>query len=118
MASAAFGKLEAFQEGEETIAEYLERVELYFAANDVAEEKKVPMLLSVIGAKTYSVLRSLVPPATPTEEITCLLRRERRWSLPHWTRLAKAHTYQLERNRSDHAGHYPDKVEVAVRQVQ
>ena len=65
MASAVFGKVDFFQEGEETIAEFLERVKLYFAAYDVADDKKVPVLLSVIGAKTYSLLQSLVTPAAP-----------------------------------------------------
>ena len=65
---AAFGKLEAFQEGEETITEYLERVELYFQTNDIADDKKVPVLLSVIGAKTYTLLRSLVTPTAPKDK--------------------------------------------------
>ena len=46
MVTATFEKLDAFQEGEEKITEYLERVELYFAANDIAAEKKAPVLLS------------------------------------------------------------------------
>ena len=45
MATAAFGKLEAFQVGEKMITDYLERVELYFQANDIADDKKVPVLL-------------------------------------------------------------------------
>ena len=36
----------------------MERVELYCAANDVKEEKKVSVLLILIGAKTYNLLRN------------------------------------------------------------
>ena len=62
MATAVFGKLNSFQE-EKKITEYLERVELYFVANDIANKKKVPVLLSIIGAKTYALIRSLMMPA-------------------------------------------------------
>ena len=38
MTTVVIGKLGEFREGEEKITEYLERVELYFVANDVADE--------------------------------------------------------------------------------
>ena len=68
MATAIIGKLDPFREGEEKITEYLERVELYLVANDVPAEKKVPVLLSAIGAKTYALLRSLVTPTAPKDK--------------------------------------------------
>jgi len=37
-------------------------VELYLTANDAADAKKVAVLLSVIGTKTYSFLRDLLSP--------------------------------------------------------
>ena len=53
-------------------------MELYFDANDVANDNKVPVLLSNIGAKTYGLLRSLAAPKSPKEktldEITMLLK--------------------------------------------
>ena len=42
----------------ETIPAYLERVDMFFLVNDICEEKKVPVLLSVIGATTYALLRN------------------------------------------------------------
>ena len=68
MATAVIGKLDSFKEGEEKITEYLERVELYFDANDIEDEKKVPVLLSAIGAKNYGLLRSLVTPTVPKDK--------------------------------------------------
>ena len=53
---------------EETIESYLECIELFFAANEIADGKKVPVFLSVIGSKTYAILWSLVAPAKPSEK--------------------------------------------------
>ena len=73
-----YGQLHEFDVGTETITAYLERAELYFDANDVADEKKVPVLLSNIRAKTYGLLRSLVALKAPKDktlaEIKTLLK--------------------------------------------
>lgn len=57
---ATIGKLEEFQPENEKISSYLEQLELYLTANDVADGKKVAVLLSVIGVKTYSLLCDLL----------------------------------------------------------
>ena len=62
---AAVGSVTAFRPESENIASYLERVELYFTANNFPAERKVPALLSIIGANTYEVLRSLLAPDLP-----------------------------------------------------
>ena len=66
--AVAFGHIREFELGTESISAYLERVQLYFVANDVANEKKVAVLLSVIGSKTYVLLRSLLHPEAPKEK--------------------------------------------------
>ena len=48
---SSFGKLEEFSPQKETITNYLERVEIFFLASAVADEKKVPVFLSVVGGK-------------------------------------------------------------------
>ena len=74
-----YGHIAAFHPELETIKTYLERVQLYFAANKVPEELQVPVLLSVIGAPTYSLLSDLLAPAAPgsksLREISDTLRR-------------------------------------------
>ena len=40
---------------------------MHFKTNDIAEDKQVPILLSSIGAGTYSLLRDLVAPNSPGE---------------------------------------------------
>ena len=62
------GRITAFQAEDESISAYLERVELYFVANDIDAAKQVPILLSSIGAKTYELLRSLTAPKAPKEK--------------------------------------------------
>ena len=62
---ATHGTLKEFQPDSESILAYLERTEIYFAANKVEDERKSSVLLSVIGAKTYGILRSLLAPERP-----------------------------------------------------
>ena len=49
--------------------EYTERLEQYFAANEITDNnKKRAVLLSVCGAKTYKLIRNLVNPRKPTDK--------------------------------------------------
>jgi hypothetical protein len=43
-------------------------LEEYFEVNDIAEDKKVPALLTLLGGKTYSLLRNLTAPKKPKEK--------------------------------------------------
>ena len=47
---------------------YVEWLEQYLSANNVTEEKKkVAVMVTVMGAKAYSLLRNLVAPDKPTD---------------------------------------------------
>jgi len=61
----SFGKIDVFQPEAEEFSAYLERVELYFEANGIKEDKQVPVFLSLLGAKTYSLLRTLATSESP-----------------------------------------------------
>ena len=74
------GRLNEFDVENETVTAYLECVELYFDANDVTNDKKVPVLLCNIGAKTYALLRSLAAPKASKEK-----------TLDEKTKLLKSH---------------------------
>lgn len=65
----SIGKLEAFDESQESWTNYAERLEQYFIANEVSEEKKVPALLSLIGPKTYALLRDLTTLDKPSSKM-------------------------------------------------
>ena len=59
---ATYGQLQEYKPESENITAYLERAEVFFRANDIAEDKQVPVFLSVVGGKTYSLLRDLTAP--------------------------------------------------------
>lgn len=67
---ATIRHIDAFDEAIEQWTTYIERFDHFTKANDIDEEKRVPMLLSVMGTKTYGLLRTLVAPAKPGEK-TC-----------------------------------------------
>ena len=46
----------------------MEQIDLYSGANDIGDEKKVSIFLSVLGGKTYSLLRDLLAPVKPWEK--------------------------------------------------
>ena len=61
------GKMDVFDETQESWETYVERVQHFFAANDVDDQHKVPMLLSLIRSKTCSLLKDLLLPEKPAE---------------------------------------------------
>ena len=62
------GQIQEFCPDSESFAAYVERVELFFTANDIPAEKKVPVFLSVVGGTTYGLLRNLLAPASPKDK--------------------------------------------------
>ena len=60
--AAYIGKIEAFDETIEPWSSYVERLGQYFKANKVDDSLKVASLLSLIGGKTYNLLRTLTSP--------------------------------------------------------
>ena len=71
------GSLTEFRPEAECFSAYLERARIFFAANDIAEEKQVLVFLNAIGASMYSLARSLLAPTDPMtkllKEITDML---------------------------------------------
>ena len=63
---ARVGKIGEYVEGKEEFTCYVERLEQYFAANDVANDKKVAVFLAVVGPQTYSLLRNILTPDLPS----------------------------------------------------
>ena len=67
-ATTIVGKIEEFNPDEEPFSSYMERVELFFLANSVADDRKVPIFLNGVGKKTYGLLRNLVAPDVPKDQ--------------------------------------------------
>ena len=69
-------KFGAFNASEENFECYIERLESYFVANDVPDEKRASMLISEIGSNTYKLLKSLIPsPAKPKDRTYEVLKQ-------------------------------------------
>ena len=82
MASPLLGAIGEFEPSTETFTVYSERLDQFFVANNIgsypssaseavfaaAEKKKVAVMISVIGKKTYSVLRDLCSPVNPKDK--------------------------------------------------
>ena len=65
---ATIGRIEEFREDKEEWSQYAERLEHFFAANGITDnDKKRSVFLTVIGAKAYKQLRSLIAPVKPGE---------------------------------------------------
>ena len=62
------GKLGEFESTQETWDSYVERLELYFVANDIVDAaKKRAVLLTVVGTTTYKLIRNLTAPTKQAE---------------------------------------------------
>jgi hypothetical protein len=62
------GKIETFDFNIENWTSYTERLEQYFEVNEIVNEKRVSALLSLIGGKTYTLLRNLTTPDKPKDK--------------------------------------------------
>ena len=69
MSTTAFiGRLDKFQMGRDDFDCYVKRLEQYFVANAILENKQVATFLTAIGGPTYELLKSLVMPAAPKDK--------------------------------------------------
>ena len=62
------GQLHEFCPESESLTAYVERVKLFCTTNDIASQKKVPVVLSAVGGTTYGVLRNLLAPTRPKDK--------------------------------------------------
>ena len=65
---ATLGDIETFKPETESIATYLERVEMFLVANQVHASRKVAVSLTLVGAKAYSILHDLTSPNSLAEK--------------------------------------------------
>ena len=64
--SSFIGQVEEFIPGSDW-KHYVERVEMFFEVNSVAEDEKVPTILTLMGNKMYALLRNIVSPRRPRD---------------------------------------------------
>ncbi|KAL3173163.1 hypothetical protein MRX96_012296 [Rhipicephalus microplus] len=61
------GKLDPFDPSTSEWAEYHERAELYFIANDIPSDKQTAVFLTCCCSETYSLLRGRLAPSRPAK---------------------------------------------------
>ena len=62
------GYMDIFNPEVDDRSSYVERMESFFVASDVKDEKKVAVLVIVIGTKAYSLLRNIIVPAKAADK--------------------------------------------------
>ena len=63
-----FGRLEEFDCSSTDIDSYFERLHAFYRANNVRDSAIVDVFLSVVGPKTYKLLKSLTAPTLPSDK--------------------------------------------------
>ena len=67
--AAILGKIDEYDADKEDWQQYVERLEHFFIANSITTaEKKLAVLVSVVGATTYRLLRNLCTPDKPGDK--------------------------------------------------
>ena len=76
--ATTLGQLQEFNPDSDSFSAYVERVNIFFTVNDIAEGKRAAVFLNFIGARAYELLRSLLTPTLPQSlkysELVGLLR--------------------------------------------
>ena len=69
MATGNYGKLSEYGSSKENWQSYIERLELYFTANDIDdEEKRKDMLLTSCSIECYHLFKGLTTPRKPVDK--------------------------------------------------
>ena len=63
-----FGRLEELNCSSTDFDSYFERSNAFYRANNVRDSTKVDVFLSVVGPKTYKLLKSLIAPTLPSDK--------------------------------------------------
>ncbi|XP_061705661.1 uncharacterized protein LOC133516658 [Cydia pomonella] len=81
---------------------YVERLEMYFKVNTIAEDLWLPTLIAVMGEETYDLLSNLVSPKKPAEmsyeQVTEVLRKHLQ---PKRSFMAERYRFRQRRQNKD-----------------
>lgn len=64
---ALIGSIEHFKSGDD-FKSYMERMEQFFIVNEVPENRKVAMFITLIGPESYGILKDLISPESPANQ--------------------------------------------------
>jgi len=102
--SKTYGDFKPFEDNPDEWEVWCERLELYFCANDVPMQKRVPLLLTLLSNATYSLLRDLCTPEKPaakdfntlTTKLSSLHAKSRFWYF-----MNKTHNVKLKKSAGE-----------------
>ncbi|CAH0715279.1 unnamed protein product, partial [Brenthis ino] len=95
------GKLEQFELDSKEWPAYIRRVKQYMLLNEVKEELKVSLLITVVGKATYSLMCDLCSPSHPeTKSFDELVKLVSEHLEPQRSEIAGRHVFRLRRQRT------------------
>ena len=74
-----FGRLEEFDGSSTDIDSCFERLHAFYRANNARDSAKVDVFISVVGPKTYKLLKSLTAPTLPSNKTIDELYQTLKW---------------------------------------
>lgn len=104
----SIGKIRDFNVKTGSWLSYADRLDMYFQANGIKEELKMPTLISLMGDESYELLMNLASPKKPSE-LTYTAAKEilRNHLQPAPSLLAERYRFRQRRQRGDeNAGDY------------
>lgn len=94
------GKLEPFDLHSKQWPAYIRRVNQFILLNEIKPELKVPMLITVVGDATYSLMCDLCSPALPENKtFDVLVQLVSDHLEPQRSEIAERHVFRLRRQR-------------------
>ena len=83
-----------------------------YDANKIEEDRKVPLLLSLIGGKVYSTLRDITDPDKPSDKTLDILRRmlKEHYELKPIVIAERFHFYKRTQQSSESVAEYVAKL--------
>ncbi|XP_022825572.1 uncharacterized protein K02A2.6-like [Spodoptera litura] len=95
------GKLEPFNLSSKQWPAYIRRVNQYILLNDVKDNLKVPMLITIVGESTYSLMCDLCSPDFPeNKSYEDLVKLVADHLEPQRSEIAERHVFRLRRQRA------------------
>ncbi|CAB3249944.1 unnamed protein product [Arctia plantaginis] len=94
------GKLEPFDVNSKQWPAYIRRVKQYILLNEIKDELRVPLLITVVGEHTYSLMCDLCAPKNPEEKsFDELIKAVLEHLEPQRSEIAERHVFRLRRQR-------------------
>jgi AraC-like DNA-binding protein len=94
------GKLEPFNLSSKQWPAYIRRVNQYILLNEISDELKVPMLITVVGEATYSLMCDLCSPSFPEDKTyDDLVKLVTDHLEPQRSEIAERHVFRQRRQR-------------------